>query len=63
MVGARFEKPGVMEWPHMIITPEQNTAANGYGGSADPFNAKTIGLRLWAELYGSAAHRRCIRIS
>ncbi len=53
MVGARFEKPGVMEWAHMNITPEQNTAANGYGREADPFNIKTIALRLWAELYGS----------
>lgn len=53
MVGARFEKPGVMEYSHMVVTPEQNTAANGYGLSADPSNPKTIELRMWAEFYGS----------
>jgi hypothetical protein len=54
MVGARFERPGLMEYAHMVVTPQQNTAANGYGALADPQNPKTIELRLWAELY----HRR-----
>lgn len=31
LVGPRFEKPGYMEWKHMVVTREQNTAANGYG--------------------------------
>eukprot|EP01083_Nonionella_stella_P301494 1034595_1 len=31
LVGARFEKPGIMEHSLMIITPEQNTTENGYG--------------------------------
>jgi hypothetical protein len=53
MVGARFERPGYMEWAHMVITPDQNTAENGYGRDADPANPKTIELRLWAELYQS----------
>lgn len=53
MVGARFEKPGYMEWVSMMVTKEQNTAANGYGLHADPANPKTFELRLWAELYGS----------
>jgi hypothetical protein len=30
-VGARFEKKGRMEWEHMVVTPDQNTAENGYG--------------------------------
>lgn len=48
LVGARFEKPGYMEWQHMIVTPEQNTAENGYG-----FDAEHQGiLGLWSELYG-----------
>lgn len=53
MVGARFEKPGMMEWASMMITPSQNTAENGYGLNADPQNPKTIEKRLWAELYES----------
>lgn len=53
MVGARFEKPGMMEWASMMVTPAQNTAENGYGLNADPKNPKTIEKRLWAELYES----------
>lgn len=53
MVGARFEKPGLMEWKSMIISPEQNTPENGYGRKADPSRPETIERRLWAELYGS----------
>ena len=34
LVGARFEQRGEMEWKHMLITREQNTAANGYGPRA-----------------------------
>lgn len=53
MVGARFEKPGFMEWAHMVVDKKQNIAAHGYGSFADPNNSKTIELRLWAELYNS----------
>ncbi len=52
LVGARFEKPGLMEWQHMIITPEQNTTANGYGIAPNtdaPINQK---LAMWSKLYG-----------
>jgi hypothetical protein len=45
LVGARFEKPGYMEWQHMIITPEQNTTQNGYG----PSNKGLLGL--WSKFY------------
>lgn len=48
-VGARFEKPGLMEWKHMMITPEQNIAANGYGaGNVAGFPL----LHAWAKFYG-----------
>jgi hypothetical protein len=53
MVGARFERPNLMEGAHMLITPKQNTALNGYGCFADPSHPKTLELRLWAELYNS----------
>ncbi len=37
MVGARFEKPGFMEWQHMVITREQ---------SYNPLN------EIWSKFYG-----------
>jgi len=52
MVGTRFEKPGVMEWQHMVVTPEQNNSNNGYG--LDGLNAapeKFNFLRIWAKFY------------
>ncbi len=52
LVGARFEKPGRMEWQHMIVTPQQNTVANGYGPNADPESSKTKLLSIWSHLYG-----------
>lgn len=52
MVGARFEKPGLMEYAHMVVT-KKNTAENGYGCKADPNHPKTKELRLWAEMYQS----------
>ncbi len=47
LVGARFEKPGLMEWQHMIITPEQNTKENGYGSG----NGNLL-LQVWSKFYG-----------
>jgi hypothetical protein len=49
-VGARFEKSGVMEYAHMLITPEQNTSDQGYG--CNP-SARNHMLDFWAssELY------------
>ncbi len=52
LVGARFEKPGLMEWQHMIVTPEQNIAANGYGSTASPANPRTQLLGIWEAFYG-----------
>lgn len=59
-VGARFEVPGRMEWQTIMVTPEQNTAANGYGPpSADddeaeqaPTKMKRALVRAWAKVYG-----------
>lgn len=51
LVGARFEKEGLMEWQHMIITPEQNTKENGYGPQADSASEKTKWLKMWASFY------------
>ena len=30
-VGARFEKPGIMDWQECVIAPTQNTPQQGYG--------------------------------
>ena len=51
-VGARFERPGLMEWAHMCVTAEQNTPENGYGLSARDDHSKTKLLRIWANFYG-----------
>lgn len=67
LVGPRFEKPGYMEWKHMVVTRQQNTAANGYGPqptvresdfesynafkSAIEKNPKVAMLDIWAQLY------------
>ena len=50
-VGPRLEKPGYMEWKHMVITEEQNTSENGYGEHADQDKLQTKVLNLWAEFY------------
>jgi len=46
-VGARFEREGKMEWQHMVVTPQQNTAENGYGGD----RKENSSLEMWASLY------------
>lgn len=53
-VGARFERPHLMEWQHMMVDCEQNTAANGYGAEADASSERTALLRAWAKLYAPA---------
>lgn len=49
-VGARFEREGVMEYAHMVLTPRQNTRENGYGPEATGRKAEM--LLLWARFYG-----------
>lgn len=53
LVGARFEKPGYMEWAHMVVTKEQNTKENFYGREADVTHPKARLLQLWAQFYQS----------
>gem|GEM_PF-1001687 len=49
LVGARLEKENVMEWQHVVITPEQNTLEKGYGlTSSKPVSHLTV----WEKLYG-----------
>ncbi|HTM06452.1 MAG TPA: DUF4804 domain-containing protein, partial [Patescibacteria group bacterium] len=53
LVGTRFERPGYMEWQHIIIDPEQNTEANGYGQkNTEKNNDKKKLLDVWAAFYG-----------
>ena len=51
LVGARLEKPGVMEWQHVVITPDQNKRENGYGVDPQPDNLKRRLLTCWAKFY------------
>lgn len=47
-VGCRFERKGLMEYQHMLITEKQNTSANGYGAH------NSIGSQFapWSNFYG-----------
>ena len=58
LVGARFERPGFMEWQHLTVTPEQNTAANGYGPEADPESWVSRTLAPWAQCYREGEEQR-----
>lgn len=49
MVGARFEREGVMEWQDCMVTPEQNTQDHGYGSDPPP---KRGLVREWGRLWG-----------
>lgn len=50
LVGARFEKPALMESKHMLINRRHSRPENGYGRDADELAAET--LRPWADFYG-----------
>lgn len=52
LAGARFERPGKMEWQHMYITREQNTVANGYGPRGRGQQHDNPLLEMWARFYG-----------
>jgi len=56
-VGARFEKKGEMEYAHMIITPQQNTTRNGYGGIANNDASERLGP--FARFYGQGSDEKC----
>ena len=58
-VGTRFEVAGRMEWQTIMVTPMQNTAANGYGPPSPDDDAeqattmmKRALVRAWARVYG-----------
>lgn len=48
-VGARFERPEVNEYAHMLITREQNTSEKGYGKSAS--DDQKLRHRHFAQFY------------
>jgi len=49
-VGARFERPSLMEWQHLVLDELQNTSEWGYGADAEP-KYRDI-LQAWARWYG-----------
>ncbi|CAL4113670.1 unnamed protein product [Meganyctiphanes norvegica] len=49
LVGARFEKPGYMEWQDCLVTNEQNKAEHGYG---PVIPEKYLLVREWGKLWG-----------
>lgn len=55
LVGACFEHPGLLQWPFMVISENQNTKENGYG-EIKAFDTKLVAkyskLILWANFYG-----------
>jgi len=50
LVGPRLEKENVMEWQHMVVTPEQNIKKNGYGKNATLSQQRL--LSVWKKIYG-----------
>lgn len=58
LVGARFEREELMEWRHMLVTERQNTAAKGYGATADSTAVATRALEPWAKFYGAGDDSR-----
>jgi len=52
LVGARFERRGLMEWQHIMVDANQNTPEHGYGSKADPNAPATQKVRMWEGLYG-----------
>ncbi|XP_034177844.1 ADP-ribosylarginine hydrolase CG3568 isoform X1 [Osmia lignaria lignaria] len=52
VVGTRFERPRVMEYQDILITPLQNTVDNGYGPTANSNSEEAHDLRItWANFY------------
>eukprot|EP00929_Paragymnodinium_shiwhaense_P114932 TRINITY_DN83496_c0_g1_i1.p1 TRINITY_DN83496_c0_g1~~TRINITY_DN83496_c0_g1_i1.p1 ORF type:complete len:513 (-),score=49.40 TRINITY_DN83496_c0_g1_i1:105-1481(-) len=50
-VGCRFEREGLMEWKHMLVTQAQNTEANGYGANGANGTQRSM-LQMFAHFYG-----------
>ncbi|XP_012272314.1 uncharacterized protein LOC105695377 [Orussus abietinus] len=57
VVGTRFERPKVMEYQDILVTPLQNNMDNGYGSAVEGTTEEKRGLRvLWAKFYGEEYH-------
>ncbi|XP_052849701.1 uncharacterized protein LOC128260601 [Drosophila gunungcola] len=56
LIGARFERPDVMEYQDIMITKSQNTHTRGYGlrnsSSTDTATPAADLRRVWREFYG-----------
>lgn len=53
VVGTRFERPRVMEYQDILITPLQNTVENGYGPTGEGTTDERRGMRqVWSKFYG-----------
>ncbi|KAH8415288.1 hypothetical protein KR222_000234 [Zaprionus bogoriensis] len=52
LIGARFERDGVMEGEEILISKEQNTAAHGYGDGRGADKRTRDYRRIWREFYG-----------
>ena len=50
-IGARFEKPGLMEWQDCMITRDQNTSENGYGDLDFKDLSKKSLIKFWGCLW------------
>eukprot|EP01126_Amoeba_proteus_P018274 TRINITY_DN1923_c0_g1_i2.p1 TRINITY_DN1923_c0_g1~~TRINITY_DN1923_c0_g1_i2.p1 ORF type:complete len:351 (+),score=63.74 TRINITY_DN1923_c0_g1_i2:546-1598(+) len=50
LVGARFERPKYMESQYIIVSPEHNTLANGYGRDCNN-DPRTKKKKMWAEFF------------
>jgi chorismate mutase len=51
-VGARFERPDLMEHQFMLVTEEQNLPAKGYGNPKHKDFKLNPKFAMWAEFYG-----------
>ncbi|XP_050741756.1 uncharacterized protein LOC108021965 isoform X2 [Drosophila biarmipes] len=52
LIGARFERPYVMEYQDIMITRTQNTPARGYGLSSSETDTPATDLRrIWRQFY------------
>ncbi|EDV38587.1 uncharacterized protein Dana_GF19356 [Drosophila ananassae] len=51
IIGARFERPNVMEFQDIKITKDQNTLARGYGDQNATTGQADL-RRIWREFYG-----------
>ncbi|XP_063217759.1 uncharacterized protein LOC134528245 [Bacillus rossius redtenbacheri] len=56
LIGARFERPGKMEWEEVMVTEEQNTEENGYGPLETAKIPECFWRQLWCQFYDLGPH-------